>query len=132
MYRLFTLEEATDMIPTVDGLLGELQDAAQELERLRDGLTRIRPDSVDARNAGQEIAFLLGQFQSDKAQLDRIGVHLKDVESGLVDFPSRLGAEVICLSWEKGQSAITHYHRLGENAAKPLPGPLGNGGGAAG
>jgi hypothetical protein len=121
MYRLFTLEEATDMIPTVDRLLGEMQEAARELGRLRELIPRLPTHSVDARNAVQETAFLLSQLQTEKAALDRLGVHLKDVESGLVDFPSQLGAEVICLSWEKGQNAITHYHRLGETSEKPLP-----------
>lgn len=132
MYRLFTLEEATDMIPTVDELLGEMQEAASELGRLRERFSRLPPNSVAARNAATETAFLLEQLQSDKARLDRLGVHLKDVESGIVDFPSQLGAEVICLSWEKGQSCITHYHRLGEDAFKPLPRTYGRGGGTAG
>jgi hypothetical protein len=125
MYRLFTLEEATDMIPTVDGLLGEMQDAARELARLREEVSRLPVHSVEARNAAQETAFLLSQLHTDKAALDRLGVHLKDVESGLVDFPSQLGAEVVCLAWEKGQRAITHYHRLGETSEKPLPAKVG-------
>jgi hypothetical protein len=122
MYRLFTLEEATHMIPTVDRLLGEMQEAASDLAGVRERLARVRAVSVEARNGAQETAFLLGQLQTAKAELDRLGVHLKDVESGVVDFPSQLGAEVICLSWEKGQSEITHYHRLGEDASKLLPG----------
>ncbi|MEX2535667.1 MAG: DUF2203 domain-containing protein [Trueperaceae bacterium] len=130
MYRLFTLEEATGMIPTVDRLLGDMQEAKSELAHLREELTKLNPYSVAARNAAQEVAFLLGQLQSDKADLDRLGVHLKDVESGVVDFPSQLGAEVICLSWEKGQDAITHYHRLGENSPKLLPHPIGGSGSA--
>jgi hypothetical protein len=128
MYRLFTLEEATEMIPTVDGLLSSMQEAARELSRLREGLTNAPAFSVAARNLTQESAFLLAQMRSDKAELDRLGVHLKDVESGLVDFPSQLGAEVICLSWEKGQREITHYHRLGDSATRPLPWTLAEGG----
>lgn len=110
------------MIPTVDRLLGEMQEAAQELEGLQEQLGRLAASSLAARDAGQEIAFLASQLQADKAELDRLGVHVKDVESGIVDFPSQLGAEVICLCWEKGQQVITHYHRLGESSPKLLPG----------
>jgi hypothetical protein len=121
MYRLFTLEEATHMIPTVEGFIGEMQEAARDLALLRGELADITPFSVAARNKAQEIAFLVEQLHASKADLDRLGVHLKDVEAGLVDFPSRIGAEVVCLSWEKGQREITHYHRLGEDAERPLP-----------
>ncbi|HEX7002986.1 MAG TPA: DUF2203 domain-containing protein [Trueperaceae bacterium] len=121
MYRLFTLAEATDMIPTVDRLLGEMQDAARDIAILKERLGKLDPISVDARNCAQEIAFLINGLHSVKAELDRMGVHIKDVESGVVDFPSQLGAEVVCLSWEKGQDAITHYHRFGEDATKLLP-----------
>ena len=125
MYRLFTLEEATDMIPTVDRLLGEMQTAARVIAILKERLTRLNPVSVEARNCAQEVAFLLQELHTVKADLDRLGVHLKDVETGVVDFPSQLGAEVVCLSWEKGQDAITHYHRFGDDAAKLLPGRSG-------
>lgn len=123
MYRLFTLEEATDMLPTVDSLISEMQEAAADLEVARKRLEVLSPLSVAARNAAMEAAFLLEQLQQNKAELDRLGVHLRDVELGLVDFPSQLGAEVVCLSWEKGQSEITHYHRLNGDAPLPLPGP---------
>lgn len=130
MYRLFTLEEATDMIPAVDRLLGEMQNAAYELAILQERLSELNPHSIAARNSAQEVAFLLSQLQTDKAELDRMGVHLKDVETGVVDFPSRLGAEVVCLSWEKGQDEITHYHRFGEESPKLLPHEAGGSGGA--
>lgn len=122
MYKLFTLEEATQLIPVVDQHLGDMQVAVTDMLRLRQGLQDQEAFSVTARNSVQEISFLLGVIHDSKAELDRLGVHLKDVESGLVDFPSQLGAEVICLTWEKGQDAITHYHRLaGDTAPRPLP-----------
>lgn len=121
LYRLFTLDEATDMIPTVEELLDEMQEAARDLSETRERLSREKAHSVAARNAGQEVSFLLSQLHAGKAELDRMGVQLKDFDSGTVEFPSQIGAEVVCLSWEKGQPGITHYHRLGESTPKPLP-----------
>lgn len=123
MYKLFTLEEANDLIPVVDETVGELQSSIADLVHLRGELQALDPLSLRARNLAQEIAFLLGQIQQAKAELDRLGVHLKDLEAGLVDFPSQLGAEVIYLTWEKGKDAITHYHRIGDESARPLPDP---------
>jgi len=120
MYKLFTLEEATRLIPLVDETLGDMQKAINDMLRLRQNLAGARTNSLQARNTAQEISFLLGVIHQDKAQLDRLGVHLKDIEAGLVDFPSKLGAEVVCLTWEKGQQAITRFHRLSGNT-EPQP-----------
>lgn len=122
MYRLFTLTEATRLLPVVDEHLGVLQGAANDVARLRERLTELSAASIEANNVGKEIAFLLGVIHNSKAELDRLGVQIRDVEEGLVDFPSQLGAEVVCLTWEKGQDAITHYHALsGDTATRPLP-----------
>jgi hypothetical protein len=122
MYRLFTLTEATRLLPVVDEHLGVLQGAAADVTRLRERLSDLSATSIEANNLGKEVAFLLGVIHGSKAELDRLGVQIRDVEEGLVDFPSQLGAEVVCLTWEKGQDAITHYHALsGDTAARPLP-----------
>lgn len=122
MFRLFTVREATALIPIVERHLGDLQGAAADMVGLRQQLEASSSPTPDTRNKIMEIQFLLGVIHSSKAELDRLGVHLKDLESGVVDFPSRLGAEVVHLTWEQGQDAITHYHRLGgDTRQQPLP-----------
>jgi hypothetical protein len=122
MLRLFTVQEATALIPTVERHLGELQLAAGDMVALRQQVGDMQIHGLEARNAVQEIQFLLGVVHGAKAELDRLGVHLNDVEGGVVDFPSRLGAEVVHLTWALGQDVITHYHRLGgDTRRQPLP-----------
>ena len=120
MFKLFSLQEANDMIPQVDSLVGDMQTAIRDTVRLRDEITQLNGSSVEARNKAQEIGFLLRSVHETKAEIDRMGVFLTDIEEGVIDFPSQVGAEVVCLSWEKGQDAITHYHRLNEAAKVPL------------
>lgn len=122
MFKIFSLEEANKLIPVVSGLLADLTTGADDVARLRGELAALEPASVAARNTVQEIGFVLGQMHSTKAELDRLGVFVQDLEQGRVDFPSQLGAEVVCLSWQRGQDAITHYHRLTEAKRLPLPG----------
>ena len=121
MFKLFSLQEANSMIPVVGELLEGMQDAIGDTLRLRDEIAAVGSQSIEARNKAQEIAFLVRQVHEQKAQLDRMGVFLQDVDAGVLDFPSQLGAEVVCLTWEKGQDAITHYHRLNDTAQQPLP-----------
>ncbi len=133
MYRLFTLTEATRLLPVVDEHLGALQGAAADLARLRERGSAVEAATIEAVNLSRETAFLLEVVHTSKAELDRLGVQIRDVQEGLVDFPSQLGAEVVCLTWEKGQDAITHYHPLsGEADARPLPGTGDGAHGAAG
>ncbi|MDE0529092.1 MAG: DUF2203 domain-containing protein [Truepera sp.] len=122
MYRLFTLEQATGLLPVVDTSLGEMQEAIRDMLSLRQSLVSLDPDSPKARNISREIDFLASVIRERKADLDRLGVQLKDVESGLVDFPSKFGAEMILLTWERGQDSITHFRRLiGDSTPQPLP-----------
>ena len=120
MYRLFTLREATRLLPVVDEHLGALQSAASDLGRLRERLAVVPEASVEGRNLTTEVSFLLGVVHTSKAELDRLGVRVRDIEEGIVDFPSQLGAEVVVLSWERGQDAITHYRRLNGDAETRL------------
>lgn len=122
MLKLFTVEEATALIPVVSRHLSEMQTASSEARRLHEQLKGVARHSLVARNLQAEITFLLRLIQEEKAALDRLGVQLKDLTTGAVDFPSRLGNELILLHWEQGQEAITHYHKLGDPAPlQPLP-----------
>ena len=123
MYKLFTVQEANRLIPVVDQKLSDMQEAIRDILALREALQPMNSLSLEAQQTAEEIKFLLGTVQEDKLALDGMGVHLQDVETGLVDFPSRLGAEVVYLCWEQGKDAITHYHRLNQEvkARQPLP-----------
>ncbi len=122
MYRLFTLPEATNLLPVVDEHVSALQEAAADVSKLQQDTATLAANSVALQNHVREIAFLIDSMNTSKAELDRLGVMIRDVESGQIDFPSRLAGEVICLTWAKGQDAITHYHPLSGDALKrPLP-----------
>ena len=120
MFKLFSIQEANKLIPVVDGFLGDMQGAVQETLRLRSELANLDPISVEARNKTQELGFLVRVIQDNKLELDRLGVFVQDVNSGSIDFPSQVAGEVVCLSWVKGEHAITHYHRLNERTRFPL------------
>jgi hypothetical protein len=123
MYKLFTIAEANKLIPVVEQNLVALQDSIKELPEIRERLKGANPFTVETQNLIQESAFLAGQISTSKAQLDELGVQVKDVEVGKIDFPGQVGAEVVWLTWEKGQDAITHYQRVGDETALPVPAP---------
>jgi hypothetical protein len=56
-------------------------------------------------------------------QLERLGVLVKDLDRGLVDFPALRGGEEVLLCWEVGEDEIAYWHGVDEGFAgrKPLP-----------
>ena len=46
------------------------------------------------------------------AEIDAIGVQVKDLEAGLLDFPCRLDDQVVLLCWRMGETSIEHWHTV--------------------
>ena len=44
------------------------------------------------------------------AEIDAVGVQVKDLDAGLLDFPCRLDDQVVLLCWRMGETAIEHWH----------------------
>ncbi len=46
------------------------------------------------------------------AEIDAIGVQVKDLDAGLLDFPCRLDDEIVLLCWRMGETSIDHWHTV--------------------
>lgn len=115
--------QANELLGTVAPLLSELQEGVKDAVQLQNEGKTLRPDSVRFQQVSAELKFVLESARATKRELDSLGVLVKDVEQGLVDFPSKLGAEMVYLCWAQGEDAVTHYHALKEEAEtrRPLP-----------
>jgi hypothetical protein len=130
--RYFTLAEA-------NALLAEVRPLAESLVEHRQGmrLAAERRARLTARIAGnggdldpQEPGELDEQFERESqamakaaAALQRLGVLIKDLDSGLLDFPARRDGEEVLLCWQLGEDEIGYWHGADEGFAgrKPLP-----------
>ena len=54
----------------------------------------------------------LDRVRESIAEIDSIGVQVKDLDSGLLDFPFKLDEEVVLLCWKLGEPAIEHWHTV--------------------
>jgi hypothetical protein len=117
--KLFTLEEALALLPTVRQLMLEIQaakraldEASAQLDRLL-GLTsgngHLAADVAAARRAVQVAGEALQHLIAD---LDSTGAELKGIEEGLVDFPSEREGRVVYLCWRLGEDTIAWWHEL--------------------
>jgi len=117
--KLFTLDEAVALLPTVRQLMLDIQAAKRtldetsaELDRLL-GLTggngHLAADVAAARRAVQAAGEALERLIAD---LDSTGAELKGIEEGLVDFPSEREGRVVYLCWRLGEDTIAWWHEL--------------------
>jgi hypothetical protein len=101
--KLFTVEEANALLPSVRQLLKRLQRFRQRLATYK---TEARRAAEQADQGGGGIgsglayARLLTNFAGEMSKLEAMGVQLKDFERGLVDFPSLRDGRVVLLCWQ--------------------------------
>jgi hypothetical protein len=55
------------------------------------------------------------------AEIDSIGVQVKDLDIGLLDFPCRVDGSIVLLCWKLGEKSITHWHGTEEGFAGRKP-----------
>lgn len=115
MFKLYSLEEANKMIPEVAEKVSAMQDLAGELHRLQNTMELEHPTGIEALNLMQEIRFLAVSVQESAADLNNMGAYVKNLDEGIVDFPSQLGAEVVRLVWQQGQESIQHFCRINDD-----------------
>jgi hypothetical protein len=118
--KTFTLSEAQTILPLVEALLIKAQDAgrrAAELESEMQQLTQriflsggmhVNVAAAARRRAEREKA--LQEAQDTLAEIDEIGVQVKDLNQGLLDFPCLLDGETVLLCWKRGEKEIGWWH----------------------
>lgn len=120
MYKLFSISEANSLIPKVDQVTSELASAAADLRDITRQLRNVTPYSVEARNLYFESTYLVQQIHGLKAQLAELGLQVVDAETGKLGFPGQIGAELVYLTWETGEQAVTHFRRLAGSSNEPV------------
>lgn len=120
--KTFTLDEAQSLLPVLEALLKRALDgkqAAEDVEsRLADLSRRIylsggmRVDISSVARERAEMESHLTRVRESIAEIDSIGVQVKDLENGLLDFPFKLEDEVVLLCWKMGEPAIEHWHTM--------------------
>ena len=135
--RLFTLEEATALLPRLTELLRGLQERSREVTRLSGELDDVgRPVSTNGHSAisnghsssgGREASLREARqraFDAAQALLSEIqemGCELKGIEQGLIDFPAHRDGRTVYLCWRLGEDKISYWHDLDTGFAGRQP-----------
>ena len=130
--KTFTLEEAQSLLPVLESLLKRAIEDKQSAEEVGSGLSELirriylsggmKVDASKVAKLRSEMETYLLRVRESIAEMDSIGVQVKDLEAGLLDFPCRLDDEVVLLCWRMGEPAIEHWHTVeqGFQGRQPL------------
>lgn len=116
----YTRAEAEAMLPRLEGMLRELQLLRDELANQEEQYTALRTRVLNnghntqgtAQRIKMAIATMTAQITQRIHTIDELGVILKDLEAGLVDFPAHRNGREVYLCWRLGEDHIRWWHEV--------------------
>ncbi|MGH9541258.1 MAG: DUF2203 domain-containing protein [Terriglobales bacterium] len=127
MAKLFTLDEAEELLPVLRALLESAMEAQRKGEQLDGQLQRIvtrvlllggvqlDPLKLAALRAERDRA--MQKLKDSLGEIEAAGVQVKDLATGLLDFPCMRDGRIVLLCWKLGEECIEHWHGTTEGFA---------------
>jgi hypothetical protein len=143
MARFYDIDDANALLPELATIVGVLGEQRSELVRLRDEVLAAgmsgsegapttvggsaggpdgQPISSELRLTRLRMQGLIDQMAAGVARIDALGLTLRDIERGLVDFPALVSGRQVWLCWQLGETTVGWWHGLdtGFDGRQPL------------
>jgi hypothetical protein len=126
MSILFTVDQANTILPKVKKRFDEILfcknnviDIQEELQNLSDSNCSFEKFITKKQELNHAVTSLYSMIQ----KLEDMGVMIKSVDEGLLDFPSIRNDEEIWLCWKFGENQVKFWHGKEEGfmGRKPIP-----------
>lgn len=123
--HLFTPQEASKLLPDIKPKIKELVERKKVVAGLHEEIEKynligFKPAEVAEKAA--QLDALVEDLTRKIAELEDLGVEVKDLDYGLVDFPAERYGESVLLCWRYGEPEVSFWHNPheGYNGRKPL------------
>ena len=121
--RYFSLDEARATLPQVKALMEQVQAARREILRVRpDALPAIEKAATNGGNkAAGELSMHAMRLEQGVKGILALGVTVKDIDAGLVDFLGLRNGREVYLCWRFGEEELAFWHELNTGFAGRHP-----------
>ncbi len=128
MARYFGIDEANDRVRELRPMLQQLRADRDRIAEVQPELDRGRKSNGSAEHAEQlaeledEVRGIVRRMQESVGQIDAWGITLRDISTGLIDFPALANGRPIWLCWRLGEGEIAWWHEVntGFDSRQPL------------
>ncbi|MGH9470283.1 MAG: DUF2203 domain-containing protein [Terriglobia bacterium] len=130
--RYFNRREAEELLPMIRKALAKAREQKKSLDALEQGLAQaaarimmlggsIPPYQELVRKRGEREQHM-ARLEESLSHIQEAGCVVKDVDEGLVDFPTLRDGREVYLCWKMGEKRIEYWHGMEEGFAgrKPL------------
>lgn len=130
--KYFERDEAEQLLPMIGEHLGKALEQKKKIEALDEDFARAAarimalggsiPASGDLAKKRNQREESVSELEEAVNRIQETGCVIKDLDIGLIDFPSLRDGQEIYLCWKLGESRIGFYHAMNEGYAgrKPL------------
>ncbi len=123
--KIFTVEEANALLPTVRGMLLKIRRCHRKLYSYNE-VAKLAAEAAEQGGGGVsngvQYASLLIDLTSLIGELETMGVQIKDFDRGLIDFPSLREGRVVLLCWQIGEGdTLEWWHDVDAGFAGRTP-----------
>ena len=119
--KLYTVEEANAMLPWVIEQLGSAAEAADRLSEARSGVVEL--EGLSRSNGHGDLDSRLSDARSDESralnalrgilsEFEERQIPVRDVDSGLIDFPGERDGRKVWLCWRMGEPQVGYWHEI--------------------
>lgn len=116
MRSRFTIEEANKTLPLVRRIVSDAvrdywrwQEKIREYEEVAANRTIDEPND-EAVRLERETQQLARDIDGYIAEIRQLGVQMKGIDSGLVDFPAEVNGRSVLLCWQLGEESVQYWH----------------------
>ena len=123
--KIFSVEEANALLPTVRGILRRIRRAHKRLLSYQ-AAAKEAADAAEQGGGGMadgvQYAVILMELTTFMSEIESLGVQLKDFTRGLVDFPSLRDGRVVLLCWQLDEGdSVEWWHDVDAGFAGRTP-----------
>jgi hypothetical protein len=112
-----TPQEAGKLLPDIKTKLREIMDRKRLADSLKSEVEHYHLLGFEVPESNEKVGELdqvIKQLMQNIAELEDLGILIRDIDSGLVDFPAEKFGDRVFLCWKYGESEIDYWHGIHE------------------